>query len=214
MATNDWRLAKSLIVFRDQINQLYPNRSRASDGTIGDTAHAATVSDHNPLPNGVVTAFDLTHDPEHGVDCNVIAESLRNSRNPRIRYVIFNRRVFDPGNGFGWGWQPYNGDNPHDHHMHISVYNNYDDETPWPIVGEDMKPATYEEANIYAQELLFRDMPREEWNKFHKGKTRNQLFDDFRDAPEREEKIKSWLERPAEGELAQALRVIFKAGRQ
>lgn len=57
---------------------------------------------------------------------------------------------------------------------------------------EDMKPASYEVANIYAQELLFRDMPRTEWEKFHQGKTRDQLFDDFRNADEREVRLAEW----------------------
>jgi len=54
-----------------------------------------------------------------------------------------------------------------------------------------MQPATYEQANIYAQSLLFRDMPEEEFNKYHKGKTTNQLFDSFRVAGERKERLAS-----------------------
>jgi hypothetical protein len=65
-----WRPAKSLIQLRDQINQIAPNRSKASDGTIGDAAHASRASDHNPWVRegdaGVVTAIDITHDPDDG----------------------------------------------------------------------------------------------------------------------------------------------------
>lgn len=137
------RLAKSLVVFREQIDKLYPNRNKASDGALGDTLHASTgaASDHNPWFNdangvGVVTAIDITHDPRQGCDCNKIAEALRQSRDPRIKYVIFNSRTYDPGDGFGWEWQDYSGDNPHDKHMHVSVnINNYDDTQPW-VIGE------------------------------------------------------------------------------
>jgi hypothetical protein len=62
------RIAKSLDVLRSQINKAHPNRSKVSDGWIGDTAHAARASDHNPNSGGVVTALDLTHDPAHGFD--------------------------------------------------------------------------------------------------------------------------------------------------
>ena len=57
-----WRLARSLETLRAQINALSPNRSKASDGTIGDAAHSARTSDHNPDGGGVVRALDLTHD--------------------------------------------------------------------------------------------------------------------------------------------------------
>ncbi|HKV33547.1 MAG TPA: hypothetical protein VJP89_04485, partial [Pyrinomonadaceae bacterium] len=59
-----WRVAKSLLRLREQINELAPNRSKASDGTIGDAAHASRKSDHNPWVKdgsiGVVTAMDIT----------------------------------------------------------------------------------------------------------------------------------------------------------
>ena len=63
-----WRLARSLAVLRSQINDLSPNRSKISDGTIGNQEHASRVSDHNPNAAGVVTAMDITHDPQHGID--------------------------------------------------------------------------------------------------------------------------------------------------
>lgn len=69
------------------------------------------------------------------------------------------------------------------------------------ITGKDDgdMEAPYETAVIYAQELLFRDMSHEEWDKFHKGKSRNQLFDDFRSSDERKAK----LEAMSKGEVDQ-----------
>ena len=62
-----WRVAQSLIRLRDQINLAAPTRSKASDGTIGDAAHATRDSDHNPWVKegalGIVTAMDITHAP-------------------------------------------------------------------------------------------------------------------------------------------------------
>ena len=67
-----WRVAKSLEHLRTQVNNAFPNRSKASDGTIGDISHQGRESDHNPwvvdAGIGVVTALDVTHDPAHGCD--------------------------------------------------------------------------------------------------------------------------------------------------
>ena len=130
-----WRLAKSLGVLRDQVNSLYPNRSKVNDGTIGDASHSATVSDHNPNADGVVTAMDITHDPSHGLDAGKLAEILRLNKDHRIKYIISNRRIasslVSP-----WVWRPYNGVNPHEEHVHISVMGDkelYDDIHVWHI---------------------------------------------------------------------------------
>ena len=134
-----WRLAGSLVKLREQINARWPNRSKASDGTIGDTAHAATVSDHNPNAAGVVTAFDITHDPVNGVDIDRLSDMLAASRDPRIKYLIANGLILVPAD-FGWTWQPYSGADPHTNHLHVSVYGDYDNQAEWIIKdkGEDM----------------------------------------------------------------------------
>lgn len=134
------RLAKSLITLIDQIDAQFPVRDRSNDGTIGDTSHQARASDHNPDNEGVVRALDITHDPRHGVDTYHLAENLRLGRDPRIKYVISNRKIFgDEGyaerNGVrAWTWGSYGGSNPHDMHVHVSVSNNdalADDTRPW-----------------------------------------------------------------------------------
>lgn len=114
------RLARGLIVLRDQFNREWPERSKRSDGWIGDAAHAARTSDHNPDAQGVVRAIDVTHDPDGGADMGVVFQRLLHNQDPRIKYVIFNRRFFsafrDP-----WQVRPYNGENPHTTHLHIST---------------------------------------------------------------------------------------------
>lgn len=114
-----WRLAGSLVRLRDQVNAYAPNRSRASDGTIGDPAHASSASDHNPNGAGVVCAFDITHDPAGGLDAHALANHLIANRNSQLKYVISNSRI--AGAWTGWQWAAYNGSNPHDHHIHVSV---------------------------------------------------------------------------------------------
>ena len=139
-----WRVAGSLEVLLDQINKEWPSRSRISDGSIGDTAHATRTSDHNPWvppPNGgVVTARDFTHDPAHGADMAKVSETLRKSKDSRIKYVIFNGRMFSSypaGSSAPWTWRSYTGVNSHAAHMHLSVQpTGYDNTKPWDSPGE------------------------------------------------------------------------------
>lgn len=128
-----WRLAKSLETLREQINRQWPNRSKVSDGTKGDPAHAARKSDHNPNAAGVVCALDITHDPVDGPDARVLAERIRVSRDPRIKYIISARRIASPDRD-GGHWRPYDGANAHTQHVHFSVKADVaDDDRPWAI---------------------------------------------------------------------------------
>lgn len=136
-----WKLAKSLDVLRAQINDAYPNRNKASDGTIGNPEHSSRLSDHNPNAARVVCALDITHDPAHGLDAGRMAGTLRLSKDIRIKYLISNGRISNPSIA-GGAWRKYSGKNPHDHHFHISVKSEKADViTPWDIgdTGTDIK---------------------------------------------------------------------------
>lgn len=142
-----WYIAKSLEVLRAQLNALGPRRSTASDGGIGDTAHSARSSDHNPTASGQVCARDFTHDPAGGLDCHWLARMLTSSRDSRIKYVIWNGRIFDTRPGYSpRQWKPYSGDNPHTKHLHLSVLAGGigDQTTAWnldaPTEKDDMTP--------------------------------------------------------------------------
>ena len=135
------RLAKSLLTLFNQVEQSFPNRKRkGNDGTIGDAAHQAEgdKSDHNPHVHvgatGVVTALDITHDPVNGFDAGAFAESLRQEKDPRISYVIFNGRIFN-SKVSPWEWRARNrGPGDHSEHVHISVLADptlFDDPKPW-----------------------------------------------------------------------------------
>jgi hypothetical protein len=141
-----WRVAAALLKLRDQVNAKFPGRSKASDGTIGDLAHCPGSSDHCPNITdggvGVVTAMDITHDPAHGLDAGAVAETLRLSQDPRIKYIISNGRIanFQALDGKPpFAWRPYTGANPHTKHFHISVRpgktgpSGYDTTTNWSI---------------------------------------------------------------------------------
>lgn len=134
-----WRIAESLRKLRAEVDAKWPNRSRTSDGSIGDEAHASRSSDHNPWVKdgniGIVTAIDITHDPKNGCDSYSLAEYLRATRDPRIKYIISNRRICSSETR-PWEWRPYHGANPHDHHVHISVKPEkkfYDDPGTWNL---------------------------------------------------------------------------------
>lgn len=114
-----FRVATCLLTLRSEVNAFAPGRSKVSDGTIGDADHQTRKSDHNPDAQGVVRALDVTHDPGHGADMIELAEHLRARRDPRLKYVIFNRRSFSPRTDFEW--KKYTGKNPHTAHLHISV---------------------------------------------------------------------------------------------
>jgi hypothetical protein len=131
-----WRLARSLVTLRNQLNALSPNRSKASDGTIGNAEHSARKSEHNPDSKDRVRALDITHDPAHGVDGRKLADALLASRDPRILYVISNGEIASGAGGpRPWTWRPYTGKNGHRHHMHLSVVDGpaADDASPWRL---------------------------------------------------------------------------------
>lgn len=138
-----WRIAQALVKLRDEINRQAPNRSKASDGSIGDAAHRTRDSDHNPWiedgSTGVVSALDITHDTAGGCSAETLAESLRSGRDPRVKYVIWNRRIMSSYTSSGippWTWRTYSGSNPHTKHLHISLNSeksHYDSTAPWRV---------------------------------------------------------------------------------
>ena len=142
----NWRVCKSLDQLLSQINVLAPGRSKASDGGIGDIAHwkKGSASDHNPWvsegPNkGVVTARDFTHQETGGCNCNKLVASLIAAKDSRIKYVIWNKMIYNStatGGAKAWSGRPYTGANPHNKHAHISVKSvktSYDDASAWVI---------------------------------------------------------------------------------
>lgn len=117
-----WRLAGSLAALIDQVDQVAPGRSQASDGSIGDAAHASRASAHNPDAGGVVRAVDITHDPAGGLDAHTLAEELLAAQDPRLQYVISRSRIgAGPAGPAPGRWRRYTGTNPHDKHVHVEV---------------------------------------------------------------------------------------------
>lgn len=107
-------LAPSLARFRTSVNTRWLGRDKSSDGWIGDAAHQARTSDHNPAASGVVRALDLDKDGLHVP--TVLAAALLH---PATRYVIHNRKIYHVDKRF----KPasYTGSNPHTGHIHTSI---------------------------------------------------------------------------------------------
>lgn len=118
-------VAPCLDVWLAQINKFAPKRLKRSDGSIGDPRHSSRNSQHNPkkLPffeTPIVRARDFTHDPNGGFSCVWFVSQLAAVRDPRVKYIIWDWRIWYP-NG---GWKKYNGENGHTAHCHVSVTDN------------------------------------------------------------------------------------------
>lgn len=118
-----WRLSKSAAQLREQIDDAYPERSRKSDGALGDSRHQNRKSDHNPDKDGWVRAIDITADLGVGLDetadlVDQIRKYAKKSKRKRIAYIIYNGRIASPI--LNWKWRKYRGSNPHKVHFHIS----------------------------------------------------------------------------------------------
>lgn len=144
--TEEWFLAPALEVLRDQINEAYPGRDKASDGSIGDAAHNARKTDHNAdwQAGGIVRALDVDEDlygPGTGpTDAPALALVSQLITDPRVAYLIYEGRIWTPARG----WRPYTAEgkagwfNPHKMHFHLSLRHGkkWDhDTTPWAIAA-------------------------------------------------------------------------------
>lgn len=128
-----WYLNRALTNWRAAVNAAYPGRDKTSDGTIGDEAHQATNSDHNPDPDGSVDAWDMDVNLRSANDAAAI-ENLKRifQGHESSRYWIHNGQV--ASRSTGWQRQTYTGPNPHDKHVHWNTREAYEDSAaPWPL---------------------------------------------------------------------------------
>ena len=112
---------------RNEINELYPNRDKASDGWVADARHVAVgTSDHIPDKRGIVHAIDVDADldPKNKRASWFLAEQIRKiaETDGRIKYIIHQGKIASPKRnlkGKAWQWRNHTGD-PHHKHIHIS----------------------------------------------------------------------------------------------
>jgi hypothetical protein len=130
-----WTLAPALIELEAEADRIAPRRSTASDGSIGDAAHAARKSSHhNPEEEGAVDsvdALDITHDPKNGMDIHAHVRAWVARLDPRLEEVISNGQIWTYMRRRE-GWRPYRGSNMHRTHGHVVVKNSHrNDRSPW-----------------------------------------------------------------------------------
>jgi hypothetical protein len=147
-----WILVPCLVSLRNEFNKLAPSRDKASDGSIGDTSHAAGASDHNPDETGNVGTHDAdTINEVHAIDVtsrlnepgwsmqrcvDIIVGEHRAGRDNRLQNVIYNRRIASAS--WGWTWRDYTGTSPHTEHGHFSArYTTAQeqDTSPWGLLA-------------------------------------------------------------------------------
>jgi hypothetical protein len=110
---------------RNQVNKRFPNRDKSSDGWIGDTAHQARPSDHNPDSRGWVHAIDIDEDFGAKGDNRKFADQLvayaRDKRkgSERLKYVVYEDQVAS-GTYSDTYWVFRGSGYDHTHHIHVS----------------------------------------------------------------------------------------------
>lgn len=140
-----WVKAKWIDPLFAACNAVAPGRNHEQDGTIGDPAHMAGVSGHNPddTPGVQAERQDTDSIPEvraadvdaRGIDMEAVVQGILHgpaAERDRLIYIIYRRRIWRKGGG--WREEPYDGDDPHDTHAHYSGD---------PLSDEDGRPWTF-----------------------------------------------------------------------
>lgn len=204
-----YHLAPSLVALRAEVDALWPARDRRSDGWVGDFAHSARVSDHNPdyAAGGVVRAIDLDED---GIDTTALLIAVL--RDERTEYVIYEGLIYRRDHGFKP--ERYTGANSHHLHMHVSIRHTAaaaTDTSPWGVgikqgggasaaarPREDYDPMIYRAGGRYA-------------TKVHGIYAHNGVFVELSNAEERTNLMRAGV--PEVWILENTLRAMIEAGR-
>lgn len=173
--------APALVAYKNEWNGLFPQRDKASDGCCAGAAHSLQnpTSDHEPNKFGICRAFDLDEDIGQSPSGLILPLTppgkplwwlwlaIAAKPDKRIKYVIYERGIMwpnskltaDPARPETWGSaasrtnpRQYAGKNAHDHHLHLSVWDNpvfYDDTSNWldkwilPVVASKLVNPTF-----------------------------------------------------------------------
>lgn len=129
-----WYKDRGLAVLDRQMRDKYPGITIYG---IGDPAHQARHSDHNPEADGSVDASDymlgksFTHAQAEWFFNWMIAV-----KDPRVSYIIWNRKIVYGGD---WRVQKYTLSNPHTDHVHLSVNDKHENDTREWKMAEQMR---------------------------------------------------------------------------
>lgn len=187
---SDWELTVGLQHLRAQVDAAFPNRDKTSDGTIGDAAHQASTSGHNPddTPGSKpewdgdddnkpeVRSWDMDSDLRAGeVTAQQVVDHIRGlpKLDTVLRYMIYNRKIYEASNG--WNPRAYTGPSPHTEHIHFSGARTQaaDNNTTFDYRLEDLIMPTAEEIakavwayKLNSPWLSVTDRPAGDWLKF------------------------------------------------
>ena len=134
-----WKNAPAIESLKAAVLSAYTPAVRKSTyvGTVGDAAHAARKSDHNPNGRGYVCAIDVGFEDETQDD--LFVQALVRAKDPRLSYIISDGKMWrsyaKPGIP-AWTAAKYSGPNPHKRHVHVSVSQDprlYMDAARWSV---------------------------------------------------------------------------------
>lgn len=137
------KLSKAAAQLRLQVDDNFADRDRSSDGTTGDTRHAARKSDHNPDEQGWVRAWDCDRDLSGKSKPDLMPDLVDQIRllcksgiEKRISYIIFDGFIYS--SILNWKPRKYTGANKHNHHAHFSFKKTADNDGSFfqvPMLG-------------------------------------------------------------------------------
>lgn len=111
-------LAPSLRRLFNEIDAVWPNRDRRTDGWLRWPKDGKSVG-HNPDGKGCVHAIDVDRD---GIWPEGIIMNIR-KQGSGLRYIIWNRKIWHARTN--WEHRPYTLSNPHTDHLHIEIDQTY-----------------------------------------------------------------------------------------
>lgn len=126
-------LTRGLTTWRGEINAVFPNRDKATDGWLGDSSHAGGTSGHNPDITGraeyrdgdakdEVRSIDVDKDLRSVITMEQLIQFLVRLGRAGVylpfRYFIYDGRIWRKATG--WKTEVYTGANDHSGHAHFS----------------------------------------------------------------------------------------------
>jgi hypothetical protein len=139
---SSWKVSPILVPLIAEVKAEHPG---IVVGTIGDAAHQATKSDHDPDEWNFVCAADpMIGKAFTASEAEYLFQRLLALRDARIAYVIYNRRIFSR-TVRPWKVRPYEGSDPHTGHVHVSVIHG---SNPHPTTGWNVYPKPAQEEPV------------------------------------------------------------------